>query len=440
MTLGLLGLAVALAIGSIGLYAALSVESLRRVDHAATATAAEVAGLVRADRLPQTLPVSGVEIIQVVDDQGRVVSASVNADRLTSLLRPDELDRARHDPVTVSGSRLGIDSRLRVRAADVGSGAGARTVVVAEPVDDLVASGDLLRLVLIVGYPVILVVLGLLAWRVIGAALRPVEGLRSAAEHISGSGRGDRLPVPSGDDEIRSLAVTLNAMLDRLDGARERERGFVADAAHELRSPVASMRMQIDVARRLGQGGEILEDLDADVARMSSLVEDLLVMARIDAGATGTEDRGTAEVREALAEAVATWSTVRVDVEPGPDEAVLAHPGELARVFANLVGNAARYASTIHVSVRRRAGRVVVRFDDDGPGIAPADRERAFQRFTRFDDARDRDSGGAGLGLAIVRETVRARGGDVVLGDSALGGLRVDVRLVPGPPPAESHS
>jgi signal transduction histidine kinase len=97
-------------------------------------------------------------------------------------------------------------------------------------------------------------VLGLIAWRVIGAAMRPVEALRSAAERISGSGRGDRLPVPPSDDEIHALAVTLNSMLDRLDRARERETSFVGDAAHELRSPLASMRMQIDVARRLREG------------------------------------------------------------------------------------------------------------------------------------------------------------------------------------------
>jgi signal transduction histidine kinase len=219
-------------------------------------------------------------------------------------------------------------------------------------------------------------------------------------------------------------------MLDRLDAARARELGFVADAAHELRSPVASMRMQIDVARRLHQGGEVIDDLDVDVARMSSLVEDLLVMARIDAGAGVGADPGPAYVREVLAEAIATVSpTLRVEVDAGPDPAVRAQPGELVRVFSNLLANATRYASAVEVSVEQDDAVVVVRFDDDGPGIAPADRERAFERFTRLDEARDRDSGGAGLGLAIVRETVRSCGGDVALEESPQGGLRVEVRL-----------
>jgi signal transduction histidine kinase len=431
LTIGLVGLAVAQAIGSVGLYAALSVESMRRVDRSADATAAEVAGLVTSGRLPQTLPVAGVEIVQVIDQQGRVVSASVNADRLTSILRPEEVARARQGPVTVSGSRLGLSSRLRVRATDVVAGGTRSTVVVAEPIDDLVGSGAVLRAVLAISYPVLLVLLGLIAWRVIGAALRPVEALRAAAEGISGSGREDRLPVPASDDEIHALALTLNSMLDRLDRAREREAGFVADAAHELRGPLASMRMQIDVAGRLGQGGNALDGLDLDVARMSTLVDDLLVLARIDAGGgtgTGTERAG---VRTAFERVAAEWSTAAtpVQVEPGPDHAVAVRPDELARVLTNLVGNAVRHATTIGVSATRREDRVLIRVDDDGPGVAVADRERVFERFARLDEARDRDAGGAGLGLSIVRGLVRARGGEVRLADSPLGGLRVEVDL-----------
>lgn len=431
MSIGLVGLAVALAVGSIGLYAALSAEGLRRVDRSAAASAAEVADLIRTGRLPQTLPVTGVEIVQVLDDRGRVVSASANADRLTAVLRPDEVATAERAPVTVSGSRLGIASQLRVRADRLDVGTESRTVVVAEPVDDLVESSDVLRPWLIVGYPVILLVLGLLAWRVIGAALRPVERLRAAAERISGSERGGRLPVPPGDDEIRALAATLNSMLDRLDRARERERGFVADAAHELRSPLASMRMQIDVARRLGQDGELLDELDADVTRMTGLVEDLLAMARLDAGAVPDGGGGPCGVRDALAAGAARLvaGRLRIEVGPGPEHHVRCERTDLVRVFANLLGNAARYASIARVTLQEQPAWVLVRIDDDGPGIAPAERERAFERFTRLDEARDRDAGGAGLGLAIVREALAAYGGTVNLDDSPLGGLRVELRL-----------
>jgi signal transduction histidine kinase len=430
LTIGLLGLALAQAIGSVGLYAALSVESLRRVDRAADATAAEVARLVTTGRLPQTLPVAGVEIIQVLDAQGRVVSASVNADRLTSILRPDEVERAREEPVTVPGSRLGLTSRLRVRATDVDAGGTPRTIVVAEPVDDLVGSGEVLRTVLLVSYPVILLLLGLIAWRVIGAALRPVEALRSAAEGISGSGGEDRLPVPESDDEIHALAETLNSMLDRLAQARAREADFVADAAHELRSPLASMRMQIDVARRLGEGGGTLDELDIDVARMSTLVDDLLMLARLDSGSvSGTDD--ITDVRAEIERAAAGWpaESVRVVVEPGPGRSVRMRADELARVLTNLVGNAVRHSTAVRLSVEPAGGRVVIRVDDNGPGIPEADREIVFDRFTRLDDARDRDVGGTGLGLAIVRGLVRAHGGEVRLARSPLGGLRAEVDL-----------
>jgi len=428
MSIGLLGLAVALALGSIGLYAALSLESLRRIDQSSEASSAEVVALIRAGRLPQTIPVAGVEAVQVLDDQGRVVSASVNADRLTSILDPTELQAALQDSITVPGSPLGIDSRLRVRAREVDTTDGRRVVVVAEPVDDLLESSDVLRLVLLIGYPLLLLVLGLIAWRVIGAALRPVDALRAAADSISGSGRHDRLPVPPSQDEIRALTVTLNSMLDRLDRARDREAEFVADAAHELRSPVASMRMQIDVARRIGEGGETLDDLDLDLTRMSALVEDLLALARLEQGplpATGV----AADVRAELERFAEHPGTVHVVVDDGPGAVVAVRPEELARVLTNLVDNASRYATTVRLSADRRGPQVVVLVDDDGPGIAPADRERAFDRFTRLDESRDRDSGGTGLGLALVRATVRARGGDVVLADSPLGGLRVEVAL-----------
>jgi signal transduction histidine kinase len=437
LSIGLLGLAFALAVGSIGLYAASAVEGLRRLDRAAEATSQEVTDLIRAGRLPQTLPVSGVEVIQVVDDQQRVVSASLNGDRLTALLSPAELQQARRGPIEVSGTRLGLDARLRVRATDVRADDTVLTVVVAEPVDDLVASSDVLRLVLLIGYPVLLLAIALVAWRVIGAALRPVEELRSAAEGITGSGRHDRLPVPPSDDEIHALALTLNSMLDRLERAREREVDFVADAAHELRSPLASLRLQVDVARRLRPEDEVLADLDADVTRMTALVEDLLAMARMDADGAPSRDADAASVREAIVRSAADWSAaLRVEIPPGPDGTVAARPDELDRVFGNLLGNAARYASTVRISIGTDAGAVLVRVDDDGPGIPPADRERAFERFTRLDAARDRESGGAGLGLALVRATVRRRGGEVRLTDSPLGGLRVEVEL----PAAESDT
>jgi signal transduction histidine kinase len=433
MTIGLLGLATALAVGSVALAAALHVAAERRVEQSALATTAEVVDLIEAGNLPGTLAGSGLEIVQVLDEQGRVVSASQNADRLTALLRPDEVRQAVKDPVHVSGSRVAIDSELRVWAQQVSTGGQRFTVVVAEPDEELVSSDALLRRVLLIGFPLLLLVLGLIAWRVIGAAMRPVEELRSAAERISGSGRGDRLPVPPSDDEVHALAVTLNSMLDRLDRARERETAFVGDAAHELRSPLASMRMQIDVARRLGEGGPLAEELHEDVTRLDGLVNDLLTLARLDAAESDgwPVPAGSVPVRPALERVAATWTSdrTRVRVQAGSPVTVTLGEGELDRILTNLVGNAARHADEIDLSASQQGGRVVIAVADDGPGIPAADRERVLERFTRLDDARDRDTGGAGLGLPIVKELVLARGGELRLGDVTGGGLRVDVEL-----------
>ncbi len=433
MAIGLLGLAVVQAVSSVALYVSLSVASRHDLDRRAADTAQQVAELVTSGRLPDPIPVTGSESVQVVDARGRVLSASANGDRLTSLLTPDELARARSGPVTVPGSRLGMTSSLRVTATPASTAANAPIVVVAEPVADLARSQHLLVVTLLIGFPLLLVVLGLVAWRVIGATLRPVEALRSAAERVSGSGHDERLPEPASRDEIHALAVTLNSMLDRLAAARDRERSFVANVAHELRNPLASLRIQADVNRRHGASDEDHADLAAELGRLSALVEDLLVLARLDAG----DELPPADPPAAPAVVLPGFAT-SPDDPAGPEVMV----GELAegtvpmtrleleRVVGNLVDNALRHArSRVDLGFRRTAREVVLSVADDGAGVPAAERERVFDRFARLDEARDRDSGGTGLGLAIVRELVRRRGGDIRLGDSSYGGLLAQVRF-----------
>jgi signal transduction histidine kinase len=429
MAIGLLGVAVALAVGGSVLYAVLHYVGLRTLDRSAAATAQDVVALVRSDRLPDPIPVTGAQFVQVVDSRDRVVSASQNADRLTSLLTPREVRAALSSPVAVSGSRNGLASRLRVTATRAPHG---EVVLVAQQLDQLERSAQGLRRALLVTFPVLLVVLGLIAWRVIGATLRPVEALRAGAERISGSGRDERLPEPGTDDEIGALARTLNSMLDRLASSRERQRGFLADVAHELRSPLASMRTQLEVAQRLGEGGELVDGLHADTVRMASLVEDLLVLARLDADTAPRSPSGPVEVDEVVAAAVGRHTGGRVVVRAAGEGGlrVEGDHDELVRVLTNLVDNAVRHAeSRVEVGAERRGGRVALLVDDDGPGVPGGDRERVLQRFARLDEARDRDAGGSGLGLAIVRELVERRGGRVLLADSPLGGLRVEVLL-----------
>lgn len=433
LLIGVLGVAAALAIGSVALYTVLTLVSFRNLDDSGAATAADVAALVEQGRLPDPIPVTGNQIVQVVDSRDRVVSASVNADRLTALLLPRELDQALAGArVEVPGSRVGLDSPLRVLAVDAGTGDARSTVVVAQQFDYIEHSQRILKLTLLGIYPLLLAALALIAWRIMGAALRPVDALRSSADRISGTGQDLRLPVPSTGDEIQALAATLNSMLDRLAASRARQRSFVADAAHELRSPLASMQTQLEIADRLGEGTQASHDLQEEVLRMSSLVEDLLTLARFDGEALSAEALEPVDLRPIVQEVVGRYDDARVPVVAlTPDSSLVrGRPQDLRRVLANLVDNAVRHAtSLVEVSLSADGPDIVLMISDDGPGIAETDRERAFERFTRLDAARDRDAGGSGLGLAIVRELVDRLGGRVRLERSPLGGLSARVTL-----------
>jgi signal transduction histidine kinase len=431
--IGASGLAGGLALGGLILVGVLHLVLDQSLDAGARKTASDVAGLIEANRLPNPIPTAGTQLVQVLDDQNRVTNASVGTDRLTPLLHGDELARARSGHVvTIGGDRVGIEGELRVVTQQA---AGGRTVLVAAPEHDVRQSLSAVTHALLVAYPLLLLSLTTLAWWVVGWTLHPVERLRQGAEDISAAQVG-RLPVPDGDDELHRLAVTLNRMLDRLEAARVRQRAFVADAAHELRSPIASLRTQLDVAAHLGEPPAV-GDLSPEVDRLSRLVDDLLLLARADEGDPGLRRREPVEVSGLLSEVVSAWAGARVAVTAAPSSPqwTVGDPLALRRVVDNLVANAIRYAnSTVSLAVRRSADRVVLTVTDDGPGIPEADRARVFDRFTRLDDARTRDSGGAGLGLAIVRELVRLHGGTVTLGDAAPG-LRVAVALPATEPP-----
>jgi signal transduction histidine kinase len=434
LLIGVAGVATALAAGSVALYGVLTVVSVRTLDGSATAAAREVVSLVDQDQLPDPIPVTGGQIVQVVDGRDRVVSASVNADRLTALLLPSERRAALAGRrIVVPGARVGVTSPLRVVAVRPGPGHRGWAVYVAQPFDDIVHSQRILRTTLLVTYPVLLAVLALIAWRVVGSALRPVEALRSTAERISGTEQDTRLPVPASGDEIHRLAVTLNSMLDRLAASRARQRSFVADAAHELRSPLASMQTQIDVQQRVEGPSWQMQELEAEVHRMIRLVDDLLVLARHDADkrAGSTDDLvDVSEVVHLVADRYDGRVSVSVVLEPAPRLLVTGSRDDLRRVLDNLVDNAVRHArSSVEITAYGQGERVVVEVSDDGTGIRVEDRQRVFERFTRLDEGRARDAGGSGLGLAIVAELVQREGGDIELDESSSGGLTARLLL-----------
>lgn len=434
LALGVTGVAMALALGSLVLYAVLTFTVNRTVDDGAFASARTVAAMVSDNTVPRPLPVSGSQLVQVVDGAGAVVSASVSADRLTPLLRSPELARAlAGERVSIPGARAGLSGTMRAIATKAGPASAAQSVIVAVPVDDVEQSQRVLRTTLLLAYPPLVIVMALIAWRVIGSTLRPVETLRSGAARISGSDQDERLAVPESADEIRALALTLNDMLDRLAAARGRQRAFVADAAHELRSPLTSMRTQLEVAQRMGEGGELAADLLVDVIRLSTLVEDLLLLARAGSDASRPSVRKSVDVRALLVTTASRYSAARVPVSVTDGPAVFANVNseELRRALANLVDNAVRFArSRVVLSVRAEGGGVVLTVVDDGPGVPTDERERVFERFARLDDARDRDAGGTGLGLAIVRELLQRSDGSISLQANSSGpGLAAVVHL-----------
>jgi signal transduction histidine kinase len=441
LLIGVVGLTVGLLSGGVALVAALGYVLQRSVDSEVTRTASDIAEMVDRNRLPQPVPVAGSDLVQVVDANGRVRAASLDADRLVPILRPDEITSARSGrPLFVDGDRLGLNGPIRVVAVPAGPSDDQQTVLVGRSMADVFRGIHLLRTVLLVLFPLLVLVLAVVFWTAIGATLAPVESLRRGAEEITGASRAGRLPVPAGADEINALAVTLNGMLDRLEAGRTRQREFVADAAHELRSPLANMRTQLEVAQHLAAGPsapdpDLLADLLTDTKRLSRLVDDLLLLARTDESVAIARPVPV-DVTTLLRDAAARYPTVSVSL---PDDPLWTNgdPDALLRMVTNLLDNAVRYASSAVTLTSSGAaspapGSITITITDDGPGIPATDRERVFDRFTRLDDGRGRDDGGSGLGLAIVRELVRRHGGTVRLSDASPSdppGLRVDVDL-----------
>lgn len=412
------------------------------LDSSAVRTGDEVASLVQQGKLPQQLLAGsgGVSQVQVVDGSNRVVAASPGADSVVSVLRGDELTRARlGKPITVSGSRASSDRPLRVVAVRADVTAGQRTVLVATDFGRVLDSSHLLQRTLLFGVPAAVIAMSVLTWWIVGRTLRPVDALRRGAAELSAAGLSrSRLPVPTAQDEIHALAITLNDMLDRLDRANSKQRRFVGDAAHELRSPIASLRLQLEVAARLTDSPDLREltaDALVDVERLSALIDDLLALARSDErGAVQT--RAPVALRALCAEVVAGYRDARLPVrcEDGSEVTVTGDRDGLRRVLINLIDNAVRYGRSdvsVSVAAARKDGQppsALLVVADDGPGVPANKRERVFDRFYRLDTARSREEGGTGLGLSIVREIITAHGGTVTLHDNSPG-LRVEVRL-----------
>jgi signal transduction histidine kinase len=276
-----------------------------------------------------------------------------------------------------------------------------------------------LQAVLLPGIPALLLLVALLTWLAVGRALAPVSAIRRELADITTSDLHRRVPVPPARDEIARLAATTNRTLDRLEHAVGRHRRFVADAAHELRSPLAVLRTRLEIAPPQALTTEALSDVD----RIQRLTTDLLLLARLDADEPPEhEEVDLGQVAAEEAARARPRTDVRVVLDISSEIVVHGSGDQLRRVVANLVDNAVRHAETaVLVRLVRQGGDAVLEVDDDGPGIPVEHREAVFDRFTRLDEARDRDAGGSGLGLAIVRDVVARHGGSVVVVDGPLG-------------------
>ncbi|MDG9684540.1 HAMP domain-containing sensor histidine kinase [Streptomyces sp. DH18] len=278
---------------------------------------------------------------------------------------------------------------------------------------------------MLTGLPLLLLVVAGVTWLVTRRALRPVEGIRREMAAITASeDLARRVPEPGSRDEIAALARTTNETLTVLEASVERQRRFVADASHELRSPIASLRTQLEVAEAHPE----LLDLPgavADTVRLQVLAADLLLLARLDAGekpGSATVELG-ALVREEVSQRTGDRIAVSVEVPQGGAFEVNGSRGQLSRVIGNLLDNAQRHAEgSVAVSVAADGRGVRVEVRDDGAGVPEDERERIFERFVRLDDARSRDDGGAGLGLAIARDVASRHGGTLTVDRAAEGG------------------
>jgi signal transduction histidine kinase len=365
--------------------------------------------------------------VQVVDQQGRVVASTANIAQLKTPFAPIPVA---NEPTIRILSGLRIDSGERQSVASVGANYnGLRYMVLAAIPLDIADTADAkIARVLLLVFPALLLLSAFVVSMVVRRALRPVDEIRHQVSTISGSGLEKRVPIPPGEDELTRLAETMNSMLARLERSANQQRHFVADASHELRSPLASLRSQLEVTALDNPDPAwtaTVNDMLIDHDRLERLVADLLLLTRTDskeALVLEPIDLGYVVRRELARRAIPANQTRTF---AAANILILGNEDALVRILRNLLDNAERHAKT---SVRIEVevvpdGAISVSVHDDGEGVPPGQEQQIFERFTRLDDARASDAGGSGLGLAIVSELVHAHNAAVVV-DTASPGAR----------------
>ncbi|MEO7061677.1 MAG: HAMP domain-containing sensor histidine kinase [Lapillicoccus sp.] len=432
--------AVAMLLGGVAIVAILQNSLTSTLQDSITAVVAQDATTLRGQGL-SALASSEADrgadsvLVQVIDGTGSVAYTSESTRRTPqSALRPAP-------GVTVVDGRTRIpfpvdltEPLVVARGVEI---KGADWVVLAASSQE--SQGEAVSttgFILLVGIPLLVALAAAVTWWRVGRALGTVEQISERVERIGASAQlTERVPVPASRDEIAHLATTMNLMLQRLESSQSAQHHFVADASHELRSPLATLSASLEVASADDSGRtwrELAPVLRDETGRMTRLVNDLLLLSR-----TGDRSRRSVgqdvdldDLAERECRRARHVARVPVDLTAAAVR-VTGDAHELSQVLRNVIDNASRAAeSRVQVAVAAEADTAIVVVADDGPGIPVGERERVFDRFVRLDESRSRTSGGSGLGLAIARQLVGAHGGTISVGTSeGLGGAEVTIRL-----------
>lgn len=407
--------ALVVIIGAIAFFQVLSASVYGASERAATTRAEEIADRIE-DGGSAVVTDLDDDVAQLVHADGTLIAASEEAEGVDLPLSDSpQIVQVDGEPALFVSEEVDDDSFL----------------ILGVPVDGDVETLTTVSTLLFVAVPVVVILVAVTTWLVVGRALRPVNRIRSEVEGISAERLHQRVPVPDSGDEIAELAVTMNRMLDRLDDSAQAQRRFISDASHELRSPLATIRQHAELAQAhpdVTSVTELADVVHGEGLRLQGLVDALLLLTRLDEGASsGAEGVDLDDI--ALAEASRLRRAgIAVDSAGIGAARVQGDPRLLGQLVRNLVDNAARHShGRIALGVAELDGRAVLTVEDDGDGIAVADRDRVFERFVRLDEARARDAGGSGLGLAIVHGIVTASSGTIAVDESRWGGARFSV-------------
>ncbi|MEU9156016.1 HAMP domain-containing sensor histidine kinase [Streptomyces sp. NPDC048417] len=370
---------------------------------------------IRPIRIPMSRDHNPTDRYHMVGGTYLVMSADIGADELSS------------DKVAALG--VAADAKLR-----------AYVVVLPHTAESITRTTDLL---LLRAGLVSLVLIAAVAYFAVRIALRPVEAIRVLTASVTASDPRERVTVPATGHEITALATTINTTLQRLDNAAAQQRRFVADAAHELRSPLTTLLASLEVALAYPERTDwpaAATTAARQTRRLQALAEDLLLLARLDTHTpmTGLDTVDLTALASRLTEQYPlTERPLTLTCDSTAPAHARGNPDEYERLLRNLIDNAARHAAhRIQITVRNQDAWVVLSVHDDGPGVPTEDAERVFERFVRLDDARSRDHGGTGLGLAIARDLAHRYRGTLTLTPRTLGAC-FQLRLPRAPAPAE---